>query len=361
MYLLGTVTRWDDKRRVAPLDSGAREFILNPSRMIEIKTNGTGSKMRFTIRHDDPRESYSYIELRESVAEIRAAYDVPSAETITLPVYKKNDPTKGVYYITIPSDALIYADRYNPSPIESSWVLFEEGTFKTGTNIALVPLSLEEILSTSSLLKDYDNNGYTTVIIGTQEWIVEPLIVEHYSDGSDIANLEDETLWMFDTTGAFCYYENDVANKATLGVLYNWYAVDNAHGLAYFKRNGVQEIGWRVPTQTDWLQLIGEAGGALVAGGKLKQIGTSYWEAPNAEATDEYGWHGISGGNRFIDTMLNEGFYGSKIYGDYWTATEDPLDLSYAISYWLGSGTATVTQGNFPKFCGQNVRCVRDI
>jgi uncharacterized protein (TIGR02145 family) len=361
MYLLGTVTRWDDKRRVAPLDSGAREFILNPSRMIEIKANGTGSKMRFTLKHDDTRESSSYMELDDSVAEIKTAYDVPSSKTITLPVYKKNDPTKGIYYITIPSDALIYADRYNPSPTESSWVLFEEGTFKIGTNIALVPLSLEEILSTSSMLKDYDGNGYTTVTIGTQEWIVEPLIVEHYSDGSDIVNIEDEMLWVLDATGGFCYYENDSVNKATLGILYNWYAVDNKAGLAYFKRNGIQEVGWRVPTQTDWLQLIGEVGGALVAGGKLKQIGTSYWEDPNVDATDEYGWRGISGGNRFIDTALNEGFSGSKIYGDYWSATADPDDITVAFSYWLGSGTGVIWQGDFGKLCGQNVRCVRDI
>jgi hypothetical protein len=38
-------------------------------------------------------------------------------------------------------------------------------------------------------LTDYDGNAYATIIIGTQEWIVQNLRVTHYSDGTIIQNL----------------------------------------------------------------------------------------------------------------------------------------------------------------------------
>jgi len=44
------------------------------------------------------------------------------------------------------------------------------------------------VVSASPLL-DYDSNVYTSVVIGSQEWIVENLRVTHYADGTDINNL----------------------------------------------------------------------------------------------------------------------------------------------------------------------------
>jgi uncharacterized protein (TIGR02145 family) len=66
--------------------------------------------------------------------------------------------------------------------------------------------------------------------------------------------------------------------------LYNWHAVNNAAGLAYLKRNGVQEVAWRVPTNTDFSTLSTYLGGDTVSGGKLKEVGITHWETPNTGA-----------------------------------------------------------------------------
>jgi len=62
------------------------------------------------------------------------------------------------------------------------------------------------------------------------------------------------------------------------GLLYNGYAAINANLTA---------IGWRVATKTDWDNLINYLGGSGVAGGKMKETGTTNWITPNTGATNE--------------------------------------------------------------------------
>ena len=90
---------------------------------------------------------------------------------------------------------------------------------------------------------DVDGNSYTTVTIGTQQWMVENLKTTHYADGTAIPNLTIDGDWIADVTGAYCWYNNDIVNATPYGALYNWYAVTNAHGLA--------PAGWRIPTESD--------------------------------------------------------------------------------------------------------------
>jgi len=59
---------------------------------------------------------------------------------------------------------------------------------------------------------DYDLNHYKTVKIGTQVWMASNLKTTHYSDGSLIPLIEDNTAWAALTTGARCSYNNDDSN-----------------------------------------------------------------------------------------------------------------------------------------------------
>lgn len=362
MFLTATVTKWQDNKfsggRVSPRDTTGRQFILNTSYMYDIRANGTGSKLYFADRRLDRREKGSYMEIDQSVADIRTAGDTVVSKLITLPVYRNNNPNRATDNIIISTDSLIYADRYNGSPLDLSWVMIEETAFKIKPSLALVALSLEDILSESSLLKDYDGNGYTTTIIGSQEWIVENLKVTHYSDGTDVSLITDDDLWQADTDGAYCFYENDETNFDFTGILYNWYAASNIKDIAYFERSGVQEIGWRVPTFNDWTALMLEIGG-LLHGGDLKEIGTVHWTPPNIGATDIYGFKGISGGNRYIDEPLGDGFSGQGRFGDMWSTT--PIDALEANSVYLINDNPLFASLEAKKFYGMNIRCVRDV
>ena len=59
---------------------------------------------------------------------------------------------------------------------------------------------------------DYDGNVYPTVTIGTQVWTAQNLIVEHYNNGDPIPNVTLDSDWASLTTGALCYYNNNVNN-----------------------------------------------------------------------------------------------------------------------------------------------------
>jgi uncharacterized protein (TIGR02145 family) len=159
--------------------------------------------------------------------------------------------------------------------------------------------------------------------------------------------------WVENTAGAMCYYNNDIANKAIYGALYNWYALDNALGLVAFTREGVAVPGWRLPTVDDFNTLVAFLGSD--PGGKLKETGTTHWTAPNTGATDTYGFKHVPGGARNTDgtfSLVGE-------WGSLWSDTEYDATNAYyrTVSY---TGT-TFSQTAYSKIVGFSVRCVREI
>ena len=139
---------------------------------------------------------------------------------------------------------------------------------------------------------DVEGDIYKTVYIGTQHWRGENLKVSKYNDGSAIPNITDNTEWTKLTTGAWSYYNNDAANKANYGKLYKWYAVSKT-------TNGNKNLcptGWHVPTYAEWNVLTEYLGGDSVAGGKMKEVGTTNWISPNIDATNTSLFTGLPGG-----------------------------------------------------------------
>ncbi len=120
--------------------------------------------------------------------------------------------------------------------------------------------------------------------------MAEDLRVTHYPNGDPIPNVTDNTAWGNlgdnNTDDAYCFYNND--NTTDYGALYtyaaaigdNW-ARDNADG------QGVCPDGWHLPTVAEWQELVNYLGGSSVAGGKLKETGTTHWNSPNTGATNE--------------------------------------------------------------------------
>jgi uncharacterized protein (TIGR02145 family) len=200
-------------------------------------------------------------------------------------------------------------------------------------------------------ITDAEGNSYKTVTIGTQQWMAENLKVSKYSDGTTIPNITDNNQWQNNTTGAWTYYNNDAANNAKYGKLYNWYAVSKT-------TNGNKNVcptGWHVPTDAEWTVLTDYLGGNSIAGGKLKEVGTTNWDSLNAEATNTSLFTGLPGGYR----NYGDGYYGYIGYKGYWWSSSEAT--SYYVWYRnLNSVHGSAVRTNYEKANGYSVRCLRD-
>jgi uncharacterized protein (TIGR02145 family) len=196
-------------------------------------------------------------------------------------------------------------------------------------------------------MTDQDGNVYKTVTIGTQTWMAENLRTTKYNDGTAIPNVTDNDEWGGLSTGAYCNYNNTINTDtiATYGRLYNWHAVNTGK---------LAPKGWHVPSDAEWTQLTTYLGGVSVAGGKLKETGTTHWNSPNGGATNETGFTALPGGFR----ITYGSFFNIGDLGLWWSATE-----SYASIAWghvVGSNDGGVRRHNYDKELGYSVRCVRD-
>lgn len=193
-----------------------------------------------------------------------------------------------------------------------------------------------------------NNNKSDTVKICDQIWMTKNLDVDHYRNGDSIPEVRDTAQWVNLTSGAWCYYNNDPAMGSIYGKLYNWYAVNDPRGLA--------PKGWHIASDEEWTILGNCLGGNSVAGGKLKEVGTTHWRSPNTGATNESGFTAIPGGFRY----LMWSFHDIRYNGFWWTSTEINEKFAWArgITYdgsYIGRGS-----GNNNKNVGFSVRCIKD-
>jgi uncharacterized protein (TIGR02145 family) len=145
----------------------------------------------------------------------------------------------------------------------------------------------------SEIVKDIDGNVYTAITIGTQIWMGENLKTTRYNDKTEIPNVVSNVLWQELTSGAYSWYDHDESTyKKAYGGLYNWYAANSGK---------LCPVGWRLPTPEDWTTLSDFLGGDEIAGGKLKETGTTHWSSPNTGATNETGFTGLPTGLRESD------------------------------------------------------------
>ena len=198
----------------------------------------------------------------------------------------------------------------------------------------------------STTVSDIEGNVYHTVTIGTQTWMVENLRTRKFRDGSSIDSIADRIAWKSTSTAAWCNYNNDAVSATLYGKLYNYYAVTDSRGIA--------PVGWHVPTDSEWSQLVDFLGGELEAGGKLKQRGTNYWLSPNYNASNQTGFSALPGGCR--DWGGNSKSAGN--YGNWWTASEQ--DVNNAWCRYTYNKTACIYRYNYLKTCGFSVKCIKD-
>jgi uncharacterized protein (TIGR02145 family) len=223
----------------------------------------------------------------------------------------------------------------------------------------------------SLTVSDIDGNIYQTVTICSQIWTQSNLNVTRYRNGDVIPQVTDPTQWANLTTGAWCYYNNDPANGAIYGKLYNWYAVTDPRGLA--------PLGYHIPSKTETKALILCAGGFtdtsnpncfdcpnqfFIAGGNLKEIGITYWSSPNTGATNSTGFKALGSGRRISDFET----IGTRC--QIWTRTSEPCSAwspgctNPNFENWyldLSNNSSGAVLNRFGgKDMGFSVRCIKD-
>jgi len=201
-------------------------------------------------------------------------------------------------------------------------------------------------LNTSQVV-DIEGNEYSTVIIGNQIWMRENLRTSTFRNGDTILHVDDNGTWSKLKTGAWCHLYNQNTQCDIYGKLYNYYAVEDSRGLC--------PLGWRIPTENDFNILTQYLGGEQIAGGKLKDVGTTCWQTPNLGATNESGFSALPGGQR-----SNKGIFGNLgNAGSWWTITKNNTISAWSISLFSFTGGNAVYK-YFNEFnVGLSVRCIK--
>jgi uncharacterized protein (TIGR02145 family) len=213
-------------------------------------------------------------------------------------------------------------------------------------------------------IKDGDGNIYTSVKIGTQEWLVENLKTTKYRNGESIPNVTDKMTWINLTTGAYCDYNNEVRNSTTYGRLYNWYAVNDSRNIS--------PSGWHIPTDADWTTLEnylivnGYNYNGTTTGNDIAKALASIkgWNSSTVEGAvgnidyssyrNKSGFTGLPGGCRLYSYL----FDGLGFNGFWWSSSESSIYVAwYRYIYFDNSH---MFQNDINKAAGFSVRCVQD-
>lgn len=83
----------------------------------------------------------------------------------------------------------------------------------------------------------------------------------------------------------------------------NSYSMDSIYEKTYGRQYNAVDVcpaGWHLPSDQEWDELVNYLGGENIAGGKLKEKGTEHWEAPNTDATDQYGFSALPAGYTWV-------------------------------------------------------------
>ncbi len=266
------------------------------------------------------------------------------------------------------ANTIYYVKAYATNGVETAYgnqVSFTTLQNPTGINIA------------GPNVTDIDGNTYQSVTNCGLTFTKQNLNVSKYSDGTPIPQVTDPTAWTNLTTGAWCYYNNDPANEAVYGKLYNWYAVAGIYDSASYVNSALRKklapAGWHVPSDGEWMNFINcidpnsgidpnsNLGNYLpnIAGGKMKSIGTlqagtGLWQEPNASASNASGFSSLPGGYRGNNAAFQSIGYSSG----WWSSSE--VSITFAAYHALNYEDGYAYRGVYPKYSGFSVRCLKD-
>ena len=165
-----------------------------------------------------------------------------------------------------------------------------------------------------------DNRTYQYKQIGDKVWLKENI--------------------SFETSSGSYYYNND-ANYSEYGRLYD-----------YQTAKTVCPQGWHIPNEEEWMRTINYLGGMSVAGGKMREQGTSHWVVNLAETDNSSSFTALPGGIKTNTDFINIGYEAS-----FWSSTEGTSSATY---FSIDHNDSDIQKKFTFKSYAMSVRCVKD-
>lgn len=205
----------------------------------------------------------------------------------------------------------------------------------------------------SERVMDIDGNIYNTALIGNKIWMTQNLKVTKYSDGTSLQFLQSNlSISPSNTTPYYSWYSNNEGYRSDYGALYSYQALTRGQSGSLIQ--GICPVGWHLPTQSDWIELIDFLGGSNLAGGKLKSGQNGFWANPNTGADNQSQFTAYPGGYR-----NNEGsFHLMGTHGFWWSPSGiDPENAKY---FYLNYKSRDALFGDGCKSHFMSVRCIKN-
>lgn len=189
-------------------------------------------------------------------------------------------------------------------------------------------------------LIDVNGNAYKTIKIGKQIWMSKNLQVTNFQNGEPIPKAKNREEWELarkNQKPAWCIY-NDYHEYKDIGLLYNWFAVNDSRGLA--------PEGWKIPTIKDWEIFIKYL---RANNPKSKNVSFSICDEIN-----KYGFSAVKGGYRQLFGGFND--IGSE--GNWWSSTVN-LENDGVFYMCLDYNDRIHLSLTTDKGSGLSIRCIR--
>jgi uncharacterized protein (TIGR02145 family) len=201
----------------------------------------------------------------------------------------------------------------------------------------------DKLQETKNQSEYVESHAKEEIVIGGQVWKAYNLDVDTFLNGEPIVELKSDKDWEqagINGTPAWSYFNNEKENS--YGSLYNFHAIDDPRCLC--------PLGWRVPTDEDWLRLNLAIGENIAY--KLK--GKEGW-LKSGNGMDSYNFNALPNGMRYYDGhffYMNESAF-------WWTSSSVVIKHAW-LRYFDEDYSDRIFRITARKGAGMGIRCMKD-